>query len=129
MRTIKNAKILKLITGIISFLLNTTPIIVAVIYVMFKESGEALSRVMITGIACGILIALNYVFKTSFRSVQWLMFLGFYGAISNVPNFIIAILVSIAICTVIDDLFIAPLHAYYKDKYRAAKTAYEVVNE
>lgn len=115
-RTIKFKKS-KVILGIISFLLCYTPLFVA-LFVGFSYTNNV-GKISLT-ISCALALLLtiiNAIAKYSIRSTMWVMLIGIYMALDNVMPYLIAI----AICTIIDEFIISPLHKKYKNLYTINK--------
>lgn len=115
-RTIKFKKS-KIVLGIISFLLCYTPLIVALV-VGFSYTNNV-GKISLT-ISCALALLLtiiNAIAKYSIRSTMWVMLIGIYMALDNVMPYLIAI----AICTIIDEFIISPLHKKYKNLYTINK--------
>ena len=115
-RTIKFKKS-KIVLGIISFLSCYTPLFVA-LFVGFSYTNNV-GKISLT-ISCALALLLtiiNAIAKYSIRSTMWVMLIGIYIALDNVMPYLIAI----AICTIIDEFIISPLHKKYKNLYTINK--------
>ena len=63
-----------------------------------------------------ILTVVNILFKFHLRSILWIIVLGIYFCLSNLPSVILALLLIIAITTIIDEFVFTPLYKKYKQK-------------
>ena len=103
----------KVILGLISFLLCYAPLFVALV-VGFSYT-EGVGKISLT-ISCALALLLtiiNLISKYSIRSTMWILLIGIYIALDDVMPYLIAI----AICTIVDEFIISPLHRKYKDLY------------
>ena len=103
----------KVILGLISFLLCYAPLFVALV-VGFSYT-EGVWKISLT-ISCALALLLtiiNAIAKYSIRSTMWILLIGIYIALDDVMPYLIAI----AICTIVDEFIISPLHRKYKDLY------------
>ena len=59
-----------------------------------------------------ILVIINTIFKMHLRSTIWLLVLGIYIAI----DFIMPLLIMVAVGTILDEFLFGPLHKHFKNK-------------
>lgn len=59
-----------------------------------------------------ILVIVNLIFKLHLRSAIWLLVIGIYIAI----DFIMPLLIMVAIGTIVDEFVFSPLHKHFKNK-------------
>lgn len=59
-----------------------------------------------------ILVIVNLVFKMHLRSTLWLLVIGIYIAI----DFIMPLLIMVAVGTILDEFIFSPLHKHFKNK-------------
>lgn len=60
-----------------------------------------------------ILTLANTLLKFSIRSTVWILLIGIYACLKNIT----ALLVIIAVCTVIDEFIVHPLYKHFKNRY------------
>lgn len=121
----KKAKRNMIIFGILSFLITFVPIII--FYIKGWILGDAYSKMTlgITFTACLILSALSIIMKFKCRTLVWVMLLGVYVALGNIQS----ILVTLLICTAVDEFLLSPLYRHYRDEYKFRKTYRKVISE
>lgn len=64
-----------------------------------------------------ILTVINLLFKYHIRSTVWILVLGIYFCIDN----IMPLLITVAVCTILDEFVLQPLHKHYKLKAKINK--------
>lgn len=98
---------------ITSILLEILPVLIFTI--MAFVNGEVHEKVTfgIILMVCGILCAINFIFKYKIRSVLWLIMLGIYMCLNNIQ----IVLLVVALCTIIDEFIFEPLAKKYKNLY------------
>ena len=98
---------------ITSILLEILPVLIFTI--MAFVNGEVHEKVTfgIILMVCGILCAINFIFKYKIRSILWLIMLGIYMCLNNIQ----IVLLVIALCTIIDEFIFEPLSKKYKNLY------------
>ena len=111
-------KILYWIFNILSFVVMFVPIAVYVI----KGYIEADLTTEKVGLTCTImvsiiLVSINFLFKYHIRSTLWILLLGVYFCIDN----ILAMIILIAVGTILDEFVLTPLKKSFKNKYTINK--------
>ena len=66
-----------------------------------------------------LLTTINFISKRNLRSPIWIILLGLYFAMGQ---FLMPLIISLAIASTLDDLVFRPLTSYYKTKLIASKT-------
>lgn len=102
-----------ILLGLFSFMLCYVPLLVAIITGFTYESEAGKVALSISCIVALILSLINLVAKYSIRSTMWVLLLGTYCVLDNVMPYLIAI----AVCTIIDEFVVSPLHKHYKNLY------------
>ena len=72
------------------------------------------------GIMCSLALVvtlINIIAKLHLRCIPWILLLGIYLCLRNIT----ALLVIMAITTIIDELILTPLHKSFKNKYTINK--------
>lgn len=109
----KRCKFAKNLLWFLSLMCNIGPAAVyacAGFSIADDKQRVVLSLLAITAVLlCGI----NVIFKHHIRSPLWIFVLGIYACLDNIQG----LLVTIAICTIIDESIISPLYKRYKEKY------------
>ena len=107
-----------IITGILSFVLTIGP----AVFFFFKgfvqgdtHTKVGLSMVMIISLVLG---ALMLLFKAHLkRTLFWILFIGVYAAMHSM----LSVVISMAVCNIIDEVVITPLHSRFVEDYRTNK--------
>jgi hypothetical protein len=99
---------------ILSLLLNVAPL-AAYTIMGFVEADLVVEKVGLAATIFIVLImtAIAWINKTTMRSRVWILLLGMYFCLHN----FITPLIIVAICQVIDEWFISPLHKYCRERY------------
>lgn len=99
---------------ILSLLLNVGPL-AAYTIIGFAEADLVVEKVGLAATIFIVLImsAIAWINKTTMRSRVWILLLGMYFCLHN----FITPLIIVAICQVIDEWFISPLHHYCRERY------------
>lgn len=99
---------------ILSLLLNVAPLATYII-IGFAEADLVVEKVGLAATIFIVLImtAIAWINKTTMRSRVWILLLGMYFCLHN----FITPLIIVAICQVIDEWFISPLHKYCRERY------------
>ena len=99
---------------ILSLLLNVAPL-AAYTIIGFVEADLVVEKVGLAATIFIVLImtAIAWINKTTMRSRVWILLLGMYFCLHN----FITPLIIVAICQVIDEWFISPLHNYCRERY------------
>lgn len=110
----KRYKIAKNVLKLISILLNAAPILVYVI-IAFASSNLVHEKVTLsmTVVVAIILTLVTAVNKVQLRSRLWIILIGIYVCLKEIMTPILLT----ALCQVLDELVVSPLHASYKQKY------------
>lgn len=112
-KTTSDLKRKTLILHVLSWILTFLPVLIWVPMALSK-STEATRNVLICSITiCIILCGLNVIFKHHIRSVVWILMLGIYVCLKDIQ----ALLIVIAIFTILDEFFVTPLYKHYKERY------------
>lgn len=119
----KRYRIKKNLTEFLSILCTFFPILFFGIRAVIAgiSIGEAASvdltfLVIMTGMAV-ILTLIGIFRKYIFRSIPYFMILGIYFLLDS----IVPLIITMAICTIADELIFSPLHSYYREKYSINK--------
>lgn len=116
--TTKKNKALYWVFNILSFIVMFVPIAVYIV----KGYIEADLTTEKVGLTCTImvsiiLVAINFIFKYHIRSTLWILLLGVYFCIDN----ILAMIILIAVGTILDEFLLTPLKKSFKNKYTINK--------
>lgn len=113
----KTYKCKMIITGILSFLCSFGPLIVFTI--MGLAQGEGKEKIVLTMTMVGaIMIALIAAMKKiHLRSTTFILMIGLWVALDRLLPFIL----TVAICTIIDELILTPLYKRFKEDYHTNK--------
>ena len=113
----KNYKCKMVITGILSFLCSFGPLITFVIMGLIESESQekvVLTMTLIGAICLALIAALK---KINLRSVSYIIMIGLWVALDRLLPFIL----TIAICTMLDELIFSPLHKRWKEDYYTNK--------
>lgn len=100
------------IWGFLSFLANFGPVIGFFIYGLIMGGPKTTYSMSLIGIV-GIIVGLvSVILKKHWRTPLIIMLGGLYFAV----NHFAIVLVSVAICIVLDEIMFEPLHKYYKTR-------------
>ena len=116
--TTKKYKILYIIFSVLSILATILPLSIYIIK-GYAESDLISEKVCLT---CAILLTLilsivNIIFKYKLRSIIWILVLGIYICIDN----ILALIILIAVLSILDEFIFTPLKNSFKNKYTINK--------
>ena len=113
----KTYKFKMIITGILSILCTIGPLVVFTI--MGLVEGEGTEKLVLTMTSVGaIIIALIAVMKKiHLKSVTYILMIGLWVALDKLLPFIL----TVAICTIVDEIIISPLHKRWKEDYHTNK--------
>ena len=114
----KKYKIKRNITGFLSLVCTFFPILFFGVQA-FREGviiGEKATMdmtflIIMTAVA-GIMVLIGIFRKCVFRSIPYFMILGIYFLIDT----IVPVIITLAICTIIDEIVLTPLYNYYRQK-------------
>ena len=105
------------ITGILSFLCSFGPLIVFT--VMGLVQGDNKDKIVLTMTLMGAIgvAAFAALRKVNMRSVTYILMIGLWVALDRLLPFIL----TVAICTIFDELVFTPLHKRWKEDYHTHK--------
>lgn len=98
----------------VSIALNILPIVVYFIIGMVNGDVRQKVTLGLTFFIAVCLVVINILFKYSIRSTIWIILIGIYVALDNITT----LLIIIALCTIVDEFIVTPLHNKYKEKYK-----------
>lgn len=113
----KSYKVKKNIAFILSMLCSFGPLIVFTIMGLIQGEGTekiCLTMTAIASIILGVICALR---KIHLRSTIYILMIGLWIALDNLLPFIITLM----ICTMLDELVFTPLHKRWKEDYHTNK--------
>lgn len=100
------------VTTVSSWVLTFLPLLIFVIWGFIEGTPHrklALGGLMVVAI---ILTVVNLLMKLSLRCIPWVVLIGIYICLKEIT----ICLVVMAVCTIIDELIIAPLAKKYREK-------------
>lgn len=107
-----------IITGIISILLTIGPALLFFFMGFIRAETHTkvcMSLVMIFSLIMGVLMLL---FKAKLnRTTFWVLFIGTSIALDSITS----VVATFAICNILDELFVSPLHHKYVNEYQINK--------
>ena len=112
-------KKLSIITFLLSTMCSLCPILIYVIKAFVDKDVQAVNKYTL-GIMCSVALVItliNIVAKLHLRCIPWILLLGIYLCLRNIT----ALLVIMAITTIVDELVLTPLHKSFKNKYTINK--------
>lgn len=112
-------KKLSILTFLLSAMCSLCPILIYVIKAFVDKDVQAVNKYTL-GIMCSlalIVTLINIVAKLHLRCIPWILLLGIYLCLKNIT----ALLVIMAITTIVDELVLTPLHKSFKNKYTINK--------
>lgn len=113
----KSYKCKMIITGILSFLCAFGPLLVFTIMGLVQGEGKekiVLAMTMVGAIVIALIAAMK---KIHLRSTTFILMIGLWIALDRLLPFII----TIAICTIVDELILTPLFHRFKEDYHTNK--------
>ena len=113
----KTYKCKMIITGILSFLCSFGPLIVFTVMGLVQGEGKekiVLAMTMVGAIIIALIAAMK---KIHLRSTTFILMIGLWVALDRLLPFIL----TVAICTIIDELIVAPLYKRFKEDYHTNK--------
>lgn len=113
----KNYKCKMIITGILSFLCSFGPLIVFTVMGLAQGEGKekiVLAMTMVGAIMIALIAAMK---KIHLRSTTFILMIGLWVALDRLLPFIL----TVAICTIIDELILTPLYKRFKEDYHTNK--------
>ena len=112
-------KKLSILTFLLSAMCSLCPILIYVIKAFVDKDVQEVNKYTL-GIMCSVALVvtlINIVAKLHLRCIPWILLLGIYVCLKNIT----ALLVIMAITTIIDELILTPLHKSFKNKYTINK--------
>ena len=112
-------KKLSILTFLLSAICSLCPIVIYVIKAFVDKDVKEVNKYTL-GIMCSVALVItliNIVAKLHLRCIPWILLLGIYLCLKNIT----ALLVIMAITTIIDELILMPLHKSFKSKYTINK--------
>ena len=112
-------KKLSILTFLLSAMCSLCPILIYVIKAFVDKDVQEVNKYTL-GIMCSVALIvtiINIVAKLHLRCIPWILLLGIYVCLKNIT----ALLVIMAITTIIDELILMPLHKSFKNKYTINK--------
>lgn len=98
----------------ISLALILGPVFYAFFYAFINGDVKEKVALSFSGIVAIIFVVLNVLFKYRIRSTIWILLLGIHFVISNMT----ALLLALAITTILDEFVFSPLSKVYLEKYK-----------
>lgn len=112
-------KKLSILTFLLSAMCSLCPILIYVIKAFVDKDVQEVNKYTL-GIMCSVALVvtlINIVAKLHLRCIPWILLLGIYLCLKDIT----ALLVIMAITTIIDELILMPLHKSFKNKYTINK--------
>lgn len=113
----KSYKIKKNIAFFLSLLCSFGPLIVFTIMGLVQGEGKEKICLTLTSISSIILAAICSMRKIHLRSTIYILMIGLWIALDDLLPFIITLM----ICTMLDELIFTPLHKRWKEDYHTNK--------
>lgn len=115
--TTKKYKKLWIIFSAASWILTLGPLVGWLIYGFISSGIVQKAALISTGFAAMVLTAVNVIFKKHIRSTVFVLLLGIYLALNKIT----ALLIVLAVCTILDEFIITPLQKKYHNKFTINK--------
>lgn len=112
-------KRLSILTFLLSAICSLCPILIYVLKAFIDKDVQEVNKYTL-GIMCSVALVItliNIVAKLHLRCIPWILLLGIYMCLKDIT----ALLVIMAITTIIDELILMPLHKSFKNKYTINK--------
>ena len=112
-------KKLSILTFLLSAMCSLCPILIYVIKAFVDKDVQAVNKYTL-GIMCSVALIvtiINIVAKLHLRCIPWILLLGIYLCLRDIT----ALLVIMAITTIVDEMILMPLHKSFKNKYTINK--------
>ena len=112
-------KKLSILTFLLSAMCSLCPILIYVIKAFVDKDVQEVNKYTL-GIMCSVALIvtiINIAAKLHLRCIPWILLLGIYVCLKDIT----ALLVIMAITTIIDELILTPLHKSFKNKYTINK--------
>lgn len=108
--------ILQWLFGMLSFICIVLPLLIPVIQAYFNNDIMMSEKLTLTfTVICALgLTAVNVFGKFNLRSPFFILLIGLYYVMTT--EGLISTLLTITICTILDELIFAPLHKHFKSK-------------
>lgn len=113
----KNYKFKKNITFILSMLCSIGPLVVFTIMGIIQGEGVEKISLTLTAISSIVLAVIAILNKIHLRSTTYILMIGLWIALDNLLPFVITLM----ICTMLDELVLTPLHKRWKEDYHTNK--------
>lgn len=113
----KNYKFKKNITFILSMLCSIGPLVVFTIMGIIQGEGVEKISLTLTAISSIVLAVIAILNKIHLRSTTYILMIGLWIALDNLLPFVITLM----ICTMLDELVLTPLHNRWKEDYHTNK--------
>lgn len=113
----KNYKFKKNITFILSMLCSIGPLVVFTIMGIIQGEGVEKISLTLTAISSIVLAVIAILNKIHLRSTTYILMIGLWIALDNLLPFVITLM----ICTMLDELVLTPLHERWKEDYHTNK--------
>ena len=115
----KKYKKLSILTFLLSAMCSLCPILIYVLKAFIDKDVQSVNKYTL-GIMCSVALVvtlINIVAKLHLRCIPWILLLGIYVCLRDIT----ALLVIMAITTIIDEMILMPLHKSFKNKYAINK--------
>lgn len=112
-------KKLSILTFLLSAMCSLCPILIYVIKAFIDKDVQEVNKYTL-GIMCSVALIvtiINIVAKLHLRCIPWILLLGIYLCLKDIT----ALLVIMAITTIVDELILMPLHKSFRNKYTINK--------
>ena len=112
-------KKLSILTFLLSAICSLCPILIYVIKAFIDKDVQEVNKYTL-GIMCSVALIvtiINIVAKLHLRCIPWILLLGIYLCLKDIT----ALLVIMAITTIVDELILMPLHKSFRNKYTINK--------
>lgn len=106
-----------IITGILSFLCSFGPLIVFTIMGFIQGEGKQKIVLTMTMVGAIIIASVSAMRKIHLRSTTFILMIGLLIALDRLFPFIM----TITICTILDELLFTPLYHRFKENYHINK--------
>lgn len=113
----KTYKFKMIITGILSFLCTVGPLIVFTIMGLIEGEGKEKIVLALTSVGAIMIALIAVMKKIHLKSVTYILMIGLWVALDRLLPFIL----TVAICTIVDELILTPLYKRFKEDYHTNK--------
>lgn len=113
----KTYKFRKDICFILSFLCSTGPLIVFTVAGLIEAQRHEKICLALTSIASIILALLALLRKVHLKSTVYILMVGLWIALENIIPF----LITLGVCTILDELIFTPLYKRFNEDYHTNK--------